>query len=110
MPFVAARPTAIVAAAKPTTTDANARMITEPVTETLSKTIQLSAYPNPSSNTFNLQLVGGSNDRVSITVISFDGKVMYQSTGNSNSKYSFGNNFMPGMYIVKVMQGNDIQH
>ncbi len=74
-----------------------------------SKPLHLKAYPNPSATVFNLTVDGGSNDKITLLVYSFDGKMMYQATGNSNTNYSFGNNFIPGMYILKVIQGNTIQ-
>ena len=76
---------------------------------TTNKPLQLNAYPNPAATQFNLSLQGGSSDKVMIMVYTFDGKMVYQTTGISNSRYSFGNNFAPGMYIVKVMQGNTVQ-
>jgi hypothetical protein len=42
-------------------------------------------------------------------VYSAEGKILYQTTGNTNTKYTFGNSFMTGIYIVKVVQGNTIQ-
>ncbi len=71
------------------------------------KQLQLTAYPNPSANTFNLLVEGGNAGKITINVYSFDGKLIYQTAGNSNTRYSFGNNFMPGMYVVKVLQGSE---
>jgi hypothetical protein len=66
----------------------------------------LNAFPNPSPNEFNLVLEGGSKEKVTIVVYSFDGKLMYQTTGYSNNRFAFGSNFMAGTYIVRVIQGN----
>jgi Right handed beta helix region/Secretion system C-terminal sorting domain len=74
-----------------------------------SKPLHLNAYPNPAANDFNVLIDGGSNDRIALLVYSFDGKIMYQANGYSNTKYSFGNNFMQGVYILKVIQGNTTQ-
>jgi Right handed beta helix region/Secretion system C-terminal sorting domain len=76
---------------------------------TANKPLLLNAFPNPAASQFNLTLQGGSSDRVTIMVYTFDGKMVYQTTGNSNSRYSFGNNFAPGMYVAKVVQGNNVQ-
>ncbi len=76
---------------------------------TTNRTLQLNAYPNPSANEFNLTLQGGSTDKVTIMVYTFDGRMVFKTVGLSNSRYSFGNNFAPGIYILKVIQGNNIQ-
>ena len=76
---------------------------------TINRPLQLNTYPNPSASAFNLLMQGGSSDKVTVTVYTFDGKIVYTTTGMSNSRYSFGNNFAPGIYIVKVIQGNNIQ-
>lgn len=71
--------------------------------------LQVTAYPNPSTTSFNVMLQGGTTEKVAVQVYSMDGRLMYQTTGNSNSRYSFGNNFMPGIYILKVLQGSNVQ-
>lgn len=76
---------------------------------TAASTLMLNAFPNPSPSAFNLTVQGGSADRVSIVVYTFDGKLVYQTTGTSNSRYSFGNNFAPGIYVLKVIQGTNVQ-
>ena len=73
------------------------------------KPLMLNAYPNPSANEFNLTLQGGSEARLTIVVYTFDGRMVYQTVGNSNSRYTFGNNFAPGVYVLKVIQGNSVQ-
>jgi hypothetical protein len=81
---------------------------TTTITEVASK-LSVTAYPNPSSSSFGLMVQGGINEKVTIGVYSFDGKVVYQTTGNTNTKYTFGNSFMAGVYIVKVVQNGAVQ-
>ena len=69
----------------------------------------ISAYPNPTNTDFGLVVQGGSAEMVNITVLSVDGKVVYKTQGTSNRKYTFGNSFMGGMYIIQVIQGNTMQ-
>jgi len=71
-----------------------------------SKELQLMAYPNPTNTSFNLVIEGGTTEKLAVVVYSFDGKAVYQAAGSSNTRYTIGSNFMPGMYIVKVMQGS----
>jgi hypothetical protein len=66
-------------------------------------------YPNPSANSFNVKVESGSTEKVMLLVYSTEGRMLYQEKGAVNSTYSFGNNFMPGIYLVKVIQGNNIQ-
>ncbi|MEJ7586592.1 MAG: T9SS type A sorting domain-containing protein [Ferruginibacter sp.] len=68
--------------------------------------LQINTYPNPSSNSFALMVQGGSAESVYISVSTADGRVIYTNKGNTNTKYVFGNNFVPGMYILKVSQGS----
>lgn len=75
----------------------------------VNKILTVSAYPNPTTTSFGLVLEGGSTEKVNITVYSFDGKVVYQTAGNSNTKYTFGSNFITGIYVVKVVQGTSAQ-
>ena len=52
---------------------------------------------------------GGTNEIVNISVLSIDGRVVYKSQGASNRNYTFGNAFVPGMYIIQVIQGKTMQ-
>ena len=66
-------------------------------------------YPNPSGAAFNLQVSGGSSEKLAVTVSTVDGKLLYAATGNSNHNYLFGESFATGLYLVKVIQGNTIK-
>ena len=76
------------------------------LTATSPLALEASTYPNPSTTAFNLRLNGGTTENVSITVMSFDGKVLYKTTGASNRTYNFGNHFVPGVYTVFIKQGS----
>ena len=72
---------------------------------TVSGNFLVTSYPNPSTSVFNLKVQGGSSEKVYISVMSYDGKLLYQTVGSSNSTYSFGSTFAPGIYTVLVKQG-----
>lgn len=74
-----------------------------------SNLLKISAYPNPTSTEFSLMVQGVSSEIVNISVSSVDGRIVYTAQGASNKKYLFGNNFMPGMYIIQVVQGKNVQ-
>ncbi|MEO5892834.1 MAG: T9SS type A sorting domain-containing protein [Ferruginibacter sp.] len=71
--------------------------------------LKITSYPNPTVTDFGLLVEGGSNEKVLITVIGVDGRTVYQTNGTTNKNYRFGSNFTPGLYIIKVIQGNTLQ-
>ncbi|MES2849572.1 MAG: T9SS type A sorting domain-containing protein [Bacteroidota bacterium] len=73
------------------------------------KTFTINAYPNPSTTTFSVVLQGTGSDRITMQVYSLEGRLVYQTAGTGNSRYSFGSNFAPGIYILKVIQGSNTQ-
>jgi len=98
----------IAAAARTTNTSVAARTVKN-MAEAVPQPLQINAYPNPAVGAFNLLVKGGSSSKISVLVYACDGKLQYQTTGRSNTTYSFGDNFMRGMYVVKVLQDNTIQ-
>jgi len=101
LPFLSARPTG--------NTSARPSAAAPATSTTLSKTVQLVAYPNPFNSNVTLQLRGGTNEKVVINVFSIDNRLVYQTTGASNTNYNIGSSLMAGVYIVKVQQGSDVQ-
>lgn len=73
------------------------------------RSFNIKAYPNPSPNAFTVDIEGGTEDKVTLQVYSLDGRLVYQTIGTNNSRFSFGNNLTPGVYIVKVTQGVNTQ-
>ena len=71
--------------------------------------LKVSAYPNPSDAGFTLNLEGGTKEKIVITVTDLVGRKVYLAEGDIKKQYKFGNNFIPGMYILQVVQGNDKQ-
>jgi len=71
--------------------------------------LNLTASPNPTTSSFNLYVQGGTAEKVMVTVYNADGRIFYQTTGTSNTNYTFGSSFTQGIYFVKVVQGNTVQ-
>jgi hypothetical protein len=71
--------------------------------------LKISAYPNPANTVFTLMLSGDSKEKVAITVTDLLGRKVYQAEGNVSLQYKFGYNFMPGIYLLQVVQGNEKQ-
>ena len=75
----------------------------------LLNTLKISSYPNPTTSTFKLLAEGIPNEKINIIVMSIDGRIVFQAAGVTNKIYEFGSNFGIGLYIIKVIQGNNIQ-
>ena len=41
--------------------------------------------------------------------MSSDGRIVYENVGNTNQNYIFGSSFLPGTYVVKVIQGTKVE-
>ncbi len=71
--------------------------------------LSIKVLPNPSTTQFTLILQSNSSENVQVIVTDMFGKQVYQTKGTVNQQYRFGSNFANGMYIVRVIQGNNIQ-
>ncbi|HUZ60743.1 MAG TPA: T9SS type A sorting domain-containing protein [Hanamia sp.] len=73
--------------------------------------LRVQVYPNPSasSSDFTLNVEGNSTDKVSIIVTDVLGRRHLQVHGNANQQYKLGSSLKPGIYVVQVMQGANIQ-
>ncbi|MFT3680506.1 MAG: right-handed parallel beta-helix repeat-containing protein [Ferruginibacter sp.] len=71
--------------------------------------LKINCFPNPSPDGFVLTTQAKSTENVNIVVYNMEGKVVYTTSGNKTNRFAFGNNFTAGTYIVKVMQGTDVQ-
>ena len=67
------------------------------------------AYPNPFASEFTLDVKGNAQEKVSIVVTDILGRRISQAKGNANMQYKFGSDLKHGIYIVQVMQGNNIE-
>jgi hypothetical protein len=67
------------------------------------------ALPNPTRTAFTLAITSPKNDAVEITVTDMYGRTVHHAIAPANSQHSFGSTFAAGMYIVRVMQGNEVK-
>ncbi|MEO9070339.1 MAG: T9SS type A sorting domain-containing protein [Ginsengibacter sp.] len=67
------------------------------------------AYPNPFGSEFTLNVQGNNQDKVFITVTDILGRRLYQAEGSANQQYKLGSNLSRGIFIVQVLQGQNIQ-
>ena len=70
----------------------------------------LNVYPNPSpqSQPFTLKIDSKVNTDVTLDVIDVLGNRIFKDNGAVNKVYHFGQNFKPGSYFVRVIQGKKI--
>jgi hypothetical protein len=68
--------------------------------------LKVQAFPNPTSDGFTIITQSSSMDGISIRVIDDLGRIVEQRTGlTSNGKVYIGRSYLPGMYFVKIEQG-----
>lgn len=65
--------------------------------------------PNPSESEFRLSVQSDSKADITIVVTNMFGQNVYQTKGSATGQYRFGSSFVPGMYIVRVLQGNEVK-
>ena len=64
-------------------------------------------WPNPTSNHFTLRAADlGTNKAIRIKVFDVNGRQVYTTTGSATKDYYFGEKFVPGIYLLEVIQGN----
>jgi hypothetical protein len=71
--------------------------------------LKVSAYPNPATDAFSIQLQSNSKEKVKITVTDLLGRKVFQAEGNATQIYKFGNDLKPGMYLLQAVQGTEKQ-
>ncbi len=76
-------------------------------TENSLQTFKISCFPNPAFNEFGLLVEGKNNEKINVSIISEDGRIVFHTTGMANKKYKFGEDFAAGIYVIKVTNGND---
>jgi hypothetical protein len=74
-----------------------------------SKTLNITSYPNPSTNVFNVNIKGGTSEKVYISVMGYDGRLLYQAIGRRDNTFTFGTDFIPGFYTLTVKQGQVVK-
>ena len=72
--------------------------------------LDLQAYPNPTTTEFTLVVNSDNNNEdIIVNVMNINGQRVYQGKTRAFKKINFGNDFISGVYIVKVLQGNTMQ-
>lgn len=61
--------------------------------------------PNPSGNYFNLQVTTASSEKIEVSLFDVNGRRMSKMNTVKNQTLRFGNDLRPGVYMIKVTQG-----
>lgn len=67
------------------------------------------AWPNPTTNNFNLQVESSSNETIDVFVTDVIGRQISRFQSTNLKTLSFGDNLKPGIYFIKVMQGDHLE-
>jgi len=72
------------------------------------KGIHVAAYPNPATDYFNLNIQSSSSTPITVIITDAAGRLIEKKTGiAANSKLIMGHSYLPGLYIIQAIQGND---
>jgi len=69
--------------------------------------LKTTIWPNPSTNSFNLEVQSTSDEKVALNVFDINGHFIFTFNANSNQPTSFGKDLKAGTYLVLVRQGNN---
>ena len=74
----------------------------------LNNDLKVVVAPNPSTNEFTLTINNHVAEKTALVVTDMFGSVVYKTNGETKNKYVFGEAFLPGIYILKLIQGDAI--
>ncbi len=69
--------------------------------------LNISLFPNPSSNEFTLVVQSQADIGITIQVANISGQIIYTIKGAPNQRYHFGEQFKNGIYTIQVIQGSE---
>jgi hypothetical protein len=71
------------------------------------RAFEVKTWPNPSTQYFTARVESSNtSDQVVVKVFDISGKLIRTVTGAANSNIRFGEDFITGIYIIEVSQGN----
>lgn len=71
--------------------------------------MEVSIFPNPTANLFNLKVKSPIKERISIRVLDVNGKTAFVSNCKPGQTLIFGEQLISGTYLVEVRQGNEVK-
>jgi uncharacterized protein (TIGR02145 family) len=71
--------------------------------------MQVKVFPNPTHDYFNLQINTLNQLPVDVSIIDAQGKLIKRLSAKPNETSSIGNDLLSGIYLIKVVQGNQMK-
>jgi hypothetical protein len=68
---------------------------------------KVEVFPNPASDAFSINVQSRSSNNIEIIITDVNGKKVYEATGNNYNNYVIGKEISPGVYFIKVTQGQN---
>ena len=65
--------------------------------------------PNPSSSNFTLTIESQKKQPVHVRVLDANVRTVYEAQGQAGESFRFGDNFINGLYLVEVRQGDEVR-
>ncbi|MES1216059.1 MAG: MopE-related protein [Bacteroidota bacterium] len=73
----------------------------------LDKTFKVKTYPNPSDNSFHLQVTSTAKEEVQIRIMDIQGRMVKKIVTSPNTSITFGSELKNGIYFAEVRQGDN---
>jgi hypothetical protein len=67
----------------------------------------VNVWPNPSSDSFKLEVQASSNENAVLSIFDINGRLISNWSSSNQQTISFGENLKAGIYLVVVRQGNN---
>jgi len=88
--------------------------LSQPITTTHTNSFEVSLYPNPTANAFQLMIKnsnasGLSSNQAIVKVIDIQGRMIKSFQANTNQVIAIGNELKPGVYMVEVRLGEEVK-
>jgi hypothetical protein len=69
--------------------------------------LAITVNPNPGSGHFTLNVRSDQNSPIKMIVFDVSGKLLQSKIITANQQVSFGDDYRPGLYLVRVLQGKE---
>lgn len=71
--------------------------------------INIELFPNPFYNNFNLRVISAEYNSYTLKIYSAHGLELYNKEHQSNQYIELGDDLSSGMYLLKIINGDDIR-
>ena len=78
------------------------------VTNSIKQGMQISVFPNPTKDNFNVKVISADNRDVLIRVIDVQGRILTSLKSKPNQQFNLGAELKSGYYIIEYNQDNNI--